>query len=103
MVYDMDRFTNHKRNFYDADWNYIEADSDHPCFGDVVPKPKNYEEMLEIAEKLSEDFPAVRVDLYNIGGKIYFGELTFYPWSGYVQFTPDAFDFEIGEKFVLEQ
>ena len=57
--------------------------------------------MLKIAAKLSEDFPFVRVDLYNVGGKIFFGELTFYPWSGYVQFTPDEIDFELGKKFLI--
>lgn len=103
IVYDKDRFTDHKRNFYDPQWHYMPVASDHPCFGDVVEKPENLDEMLEIARKLSEDFPAVRVDLYNIAGKVYFGELTFYPWSGYVQFTPDAFDFELGEKFVLPE
>lgn len=103
IVYDKDRFTDHKRNFYDPDWNYIKVDSDCPCFEDSVPKPENFDEMLAVAEKLSEDFPAVRVDLYNIGGKIYFGELTFYPWSGYVQFDPDEFDFKLGEKFRLPQ
>ena len=55
--------------------------------------------MLEIARRLSEDFPFVRVDLYNVDGKLYFGELTFYPWTGYVQFTPDEFDFELGDYF----
>ena len=59
--------------------------------------------MVEIATKLSEDFPAVRVDLYNINGRIYFGELTFFPWSGYVQFNPDSFDFEMGKKFRLPE
>ena len=55
--------------------------------------------MLEVAHELSKDFPFVRVDLYNVGGKIYVGELTFYPWSGYVQFTPENFDFELGSYF----
>ena len=49
----------------------------------ILEKPRNYDEMLRIARKLSEDFPHVRVDLYNINGKIYFGELTFYDGSGY--------------------
>lgn len=103
VVYDKDRFSNHKRNFYDIDWNYIKVDSDCPCFEDSIAKPENYEEMVQIAKVLSEDFPAVRVDLYNINGKIYFGELTFYPWSGYVQYTPDSFDFELGKYFVLPE
>lgn len=103
VVYDKDRFSDHKRNFYDIDWNYIKVDSDCPCFEDSIAKPENYEEMVQIAKVLSEDFPAVRVDLYNINGKIYFGELTFYPWSGYVQYTPDSFDFELGKYFVLPE
>ena len=52
---------------------------------------------MDVARKLSANFPFVRVDLYNIDGKIYFGELTFYPWTGYVQFTPDSFDFTLGK------
>lgn len=64
-------------------------------------KPKNYELMLNIVKKLSEDFPHVRVDLYNINGKIYFGELTFYDMSGYITYTPDEFDYIIGNKFIL--
>ena len=103
IVYDKDRFSEHKRNFYDTQWNYREINSDVDCFGDVVEKPKNLDAMLDIARKLSADFPAVRVDLYNIDGKIYFGELTFYPWSGYVQFTPDEFDFELGDYFTLPE
>ena len=55
--------------------------------------------MITIAEKLASGFPFARIDLYNINGKIYFGEITFYPWSGYVQFIPDEFDFELGKHF----
>jgi len=57
--------------------------------------------MKEIAEKLSEDFPHVRVDLYNIKGRVIFGELTFYNASGYTVFKPDEFDFILGEQFKL--
>lgn len=64
-------------------------------------KPDNYERMLEIAEKLSADFPHVRVDLYNLDGKIYFGEMTFFHGSGYIDFEPDEFDFILGEQFLL--
>lgn len=65
----------------------------------AVAKPKNYEEMVEVARKLSADFPHVRVDLYNVDGKIYFGELTFYDGSGYFHYDPDSFDFEAGSFF----
>lgn len=102
VVLDVDRFTNHKRNIYDARWNDLHISSDCPCITDrIIEKPSNYNKMLEVASKLCEDFPAVRVDLYNINGNIYFGELTFFPWSGYVQYNPDSFDFEMGDKFIL--
>ncbi len=103
IVYDIDRYIDHKRNFYDTNWNYLEVSSDCKNFGDTVKKPEKLSEMLEIARRLSEDFPAVRVDLYCIQNKIYFGELTFYPWSGYVKYTPDNFDFELGKKFKIEE
>ena len=68
-----------------------------------VPKPKNFEKMIKIAQILSEDFPHVRVDLYNIDGDIYFGELTFYTGSGYIRFIPDEFDFILGKQFKLPE
>ncbi|MBQ8319645.1 MAG: carbonic anhydrase [Clostridia bacterium] len=102
IVVDVDRYVGHKRNFYDRDWNRLEYSSDCPPADCDIEKPENYEKMLQIAEKLSEDFPYVRVDLYNVEGKIYFGELTFYPWSGYVQFEPDEADFVFGKDFELK-
>ena len=66
---------------------------------DHIVKPDNFEKMIEIAQDLSKDFPHVRVDLYNIEGKIFFGELTFFHGSGYIKFDPDEFDFILGEKF----
>ena len=99
VIYDCDRYIEHKRNVYDTEWNRIYVDSDCQQKDIDISKPKNFSQMLNIATMLSEDFPFVRVDLYNIDGKIYFGELTFYPWSGYVQFHPDSFDFELGGYF----
>lgn len=55
--------------------------------------------MICIAEKLAAGFPFVRVDFYDIDGKVVFGEMTYYPWSGYVQYTPDEFDFRLGKEF----
>lgn len=101
IVVDVDRYIGHKRNFYDADWNNLHIGSDCPASDRDIPKPVGFERMMEIAAKLSEGFPYVRVDLYNNGGRIYFGELTFYPWSGYVQFTPDEADFMFGNDFAL--
>ncbi|MBG9544834.1 carbonic anhydrase [Cytobacillus firmus] len=101
VVLDVDRFSKHKRNIYDTQWNYLGIDTDCRSFGDVVPKPEGLEEMLKVANILSRDFPAVRVDLYWIDGRVYFGEMTFFPWSGFVNFSPDNFDFVMGEKFKL--
>lgn len=64
----------------------------------VVPRPQNYEEMLEIASKLSIGFPQVRVDLYNIGGKIYFGEMTFTSAGGHMNFYSDELLKIMGSK-----
>lgn len=103
VVVDIDRYTNHKRNFYSIDWKRLNVCSDHENFSWDIPMPQNFDKMIQIAEKLSSPFPHVRVDLYNIAGKIYFGELTFYPWSGYVNFSPDSFDYELGECFNLSR
>ena len=59
--------------------------------------------MLKIARDLSEGFPFSRIDLYSIGNKIYFGEITFFPWSGYMTFDPDSFDYKLGELFTLPE
>ena len=67
-----------------------------PVGNDVAP-PDCLEEMKSVASKLSEGFPFARIDLYNINGKVYFGEVTFYPASGYGVFTPDEWDFKLGD------
>lgn len=103
VVYDIDRYIGHKRNFYDTKWNNLHVTSDCPGFEDNgTDKPAGLEEMLKVAEILSADFPFVRVDLYYISGHVYFGEMTFYPWSGYVRFHPEEFDCELGEQFNLK-
>lgn len=97
IIVDKDRYIDHKRNFYTTSWERVNVTTDHEQFDTLYPKPSNLQEMLDVARKLSADFPFVRVDLYNVDGKIYFGELTFYPWTGYVQFTPDDFDYTLGK------
>lgn len=64
---------------------------------DDIEKPKNYEKMVEISRRLSEKNIFLRVDFYNINGKIYCGELTFYPCSGYLPFTPIEWDKKLGD------
>ena len=89
---------------YDTDWNahpeysIFENDYRH---GEILPKPKNLERMIEVAEKLAKPFPCVRVDLYNIDGKIYFGELTFTSYGGLQDFYTDEFQKLAGSKIDL--
>lgn len=88
---------------YDTNWNKINVVSEGANLDADVPKPETLQEMLNIAAKLSEDFPFARIDLYTVGDKVYFGEITFYPWSGYMEFEPDEFDFVLGEEFILNR
>lgn len=90
---------------YDTDWNphpeYSIFTSDY-LQGEPVPKPENFEYMLTVAEKLSCGFPELRVDLYNIAGKVYFGELTFTSQGGINSFyTQDFLDYA-GSLFSVE-
>ncbi len=98
-----DNHKNGKMGFYDR--NFKKLDFYRDDFGKIdfeLEKPKNFDKMVEYAEILSKDFPHVRVDFYNLDGKIVFGELTFYNTSGYVTFSPDEADFIIGEKFKIK-
>ena len=88
---------------YDADWNKQDVIIGHSSAAANYERPEKLSEMLSYAEILSKDFPAARIDLYCIEGKIYFGEITFYPWSGYMTFIPDSFDRELGDKFILPE
>lgn len=101
---DKDRFSSHKRGFWDENLKFLDGvKSDWPTFPDGgIPLPENIQEMVEASEKLAEGFPFSRIDWYNIDGKITFGEITFYPWSGYVRYTPDTFDFDLGKYFKCE-
>jgi len=91
-----------KLGIYDMEFKKLPyRRNDIPSFNTDIKKPDNFDLMLEIARKLSKDFPHVRVDLYNINGKIYFGELTFYDGSGYKGYLADEFDYMLGNQFKL--
>ena len=66
-----------------------------------IPKPENFDEMLDAARRLSKPFPHVRADFYNPNGKLIFGELTFFSGTGYIMFEPDEFDYILGKEFRL--
>lgn len=84
-------------DFYDMEWNPMPFERHYPSSGTIIPKPKSFDKMVELAEKLSEDIPFVRVDFYDINGKLYFGEMTFYPGAGFEEFTPEKYDEILGE------
>lgn len=104
VIYISDRYSDSCNHLvYDTEWNKIRVASEGARIEEDAPKPENLQEMLDIAAKLSEDFPYARIDLYSLKGKIYFGEITFYPWSGYMEFEPDEFDYVLGKKFALRK
>lgn len=86
----------------DADFKRIPAQrkDERPLLSEIE-KPNNWNELVKIAEKLSIPFPQVRVDMYDIDGRIVFGEFTFFDGSGYMKFEPDEFDYMLGEKWTI--
>jgi len=91
--------------YYDGQKNYLpEIGVDYYTKAKAqLPLPENIDQMLQLARTLSKDFPHVRVDLYNVEGRIVFGELTFFHMSGYFHFVPDSMDFKLGEKLDLPE
>lgn len=89
-----DREKELRLDYYDTEWNYLEYSLEKYRNQERLKKPQNLSEMLKIAEKLSSGFKFVRVDLYNINGKIYFGELTFTPAAGTIYYnTQESLDY----------
>lgn len=84
-------------DYFDEKWNRLNITlGEHEHYPGNIKKPTNYEEMYNLAQKLSKDFPFVRVDLYNINDKIYFSELTFIPTGGMMNLTPKETAMEWG-------
>lgn len=101
---DYDRFSTHKKNLYSTSWEFMDVSYNYPFDKRVIiDKPKKLEEMLELARKLSIGFPYVRVDFYIVNEKILFGEITFYPVSGFGIFTPESYNDYLGDLIELPQ
>lgn len=98
---DQGRFSNRTENIYDTKWNLQPFLLTYENSKEEVPPPKNLETMIEFARKLSKDFALVRVDFYNVDGKIYFGEMTFTSASGVDVFKPAEYDLKLGEMLEL--
>jgi len=99
---DFDRHTNHTRSLFDKNWKFINVCHAHPK-GPILKKPDTLEKMIALSKILSKPFDCIRVDLYTIDNKIYFGELTNYHGGGGNNFTPISIDFELGKSWKLKQ
>lgn len=105
---DIDRFGDHRRNFYSKDWNLLpftwsQWDKYGPKWknGSAIEKPRELVKMIDIAETLSQPFDYIRVDLYFVKNKIYFGEFTLHHGGGRERFDPPEYDKILGDKLIL--
>ena len=93
---------NRRENMYDRDWNLLNiVHGGYPRYLEPLPRPSQLDRMIELAETLGRDFRYVRVDLYEIGGQVKFGELTFYPGGGNDAFHPREWDRKFGEQWIV--
>lgn len=100
---DCDRFINHKRTIYDMDWKRQSFSiGDYPSSDISINRPDQFDLMKEIVLKLCKGIDQVRVDLYEIDGKVYFGEMTFTSDNGMDKIYPDEYDFKLGELWNLK-
>lgn len=99
-----ERFTESglKVTFFDKDWNVMPFERHYPVSKNPPKKPINYDKMIQFSEQLSKGIPFVRVDFYEINGQLYFGELTFYPGGGFEEFTPEEWDYKLGDFLKLK-
>jgi hypothetical protein len=83
-----------KFDFFDMDFCHLDLINGHPNASSPPAKPAKFEEMKHLAEKLSRHIPTpyLRVDFYEVNGEVYFGELTFFHWSGFMPFEPEKWD-----------
>lgn len=88
-------------DFFDTEYNHLDLRCSHPLAEVAPEKPESFDKMLELSRKLSAGFPHVRVDLYEINGKPYFGELTLYHWEGLMPFYPESWNDTFGNWLKL--
>lgn len=98
---DIDRFSKHKRSMLTTDWKPLPVSSAYPPPTEPPARPITLTEQLHLASLLSAPFPFVRIDFYCIEGRTYFGEMTFYPASGYKHFDPPSWDITLGSWLTL--
>ena len=99
-----DRFTETgiTEDFFDSNWNHLNFKRlEHECSKEEIVKPRELDELLNISVELSRNIPFIRCDYYIVQEKIYFGELTFYPASGFEPFDPPEWDKKLGDWIQL--
>jgi len=101
LMYITNKGKNIYENFYDMDFKPVEVNHGFPRSMPEYEKPKGFETMKDLAEKLSKGIPFVRVDFFEVGDKVYFGEFTFYDWAGLRPFADERWDRELGEWISL--
>ena len=99
---DVDRRTNHRRNFYDMNWQLQPFSFSYENYSGVIQCPKNFDKMQKLALELSSDFDHTRADFYLVNGNIYFGEMTFTSENGFGVFSPDEWDYKLGELWQFD-
>jgi len=100
---DTGRFNEHKRTLFNKNWNILKFQFLSYKRDKRIKKPSKLKHMIKLCEKISKSFDYIRVDLYNIKNKIYFGELTFTPEAGFGNFSPNKYDLVYGQKLKLNK
>lgn len=90
-------------DFFDENYNHLPFTNGHPNATVLPEKPKMFEQMKELASKLSKGIPHVRIDFYEVGKRVFFGEMTFFHWSGMMPYEPEEWDYRFGEWIHLPQ
>lgn len=90
-----------KFDFFDAEYNHLPFTNGHPNANTIPEKPVQFELMKQLAAKLSKGMPQVRLDFYEVDGKVYFGEVTYFHWSGLTPFVPEEWDYTFGSWIKL--
>ena len=86
--------------FYDENWQIMPFERHYPAEKNPIPKPQNYNKMVQLSERLATTLKFARIDFYEINGKIYFGEITFFPGNGMEEFTPQIWDYRLGDWLI---
>ena len=99
-----DKTSNETIDYFDTDWNLLELKQNFPNSKTPLQRPETLNEMLNVARVLSKNTaPFIRTDFYEINGKVYFSEFTFYSDAGFAKFTPENWDLKLGDWIKLPQ